>query len=60
MTYRELAEQISRMTPEQKDCDVCVWDSDYETDEFYQEGVELVFATPSCQVLDTDHPIIRF
>jgi hypothetical protein len=36
--------------------------SDYDNyeDEYYQSGVEFVFATDECQVLDVDHPIIRF
>jgi hypothetical protein len=59
MTYRELLNQLQVMTEEQLNCDVCIWDS-YDNDEFHQEGVEVVFATPSCQVLDTGHPIIRF
>ena len=28
--------------------------------EYYQQTVEFVFATDKCQVLDVDHPIIRF
>ena len=31
-----------------------------DEDEYYQASVELVFATDECQVLDVDHPIIRF
>ena len=59
MTYKELLQQLQKMNEEQLNSDVCVWDS-YENDEFYQDGVELVFATEDCQVLDVDHPIIRF
>ena len=59
MTYKELLQQLQKMNEEQLNSDVCVWDS-YENDEFYQAGVGLVFATEDCQVLDVDHPIIRF
>lgn len=59
MTYRELLAQLQQMNNEQLDSDVCIWDC-YENDEFYQEGVEVVFATKECQVLDVNHPIIRF
>lgn len=59
MTYRELLAQLQQLNQEQLDSDVCIWDS-YENDEFYQEGVEVVFATEECQVLDINHPIIRF
>ena len=56
MTYKELLNQLSQLTEEQLNSDVCV----YDTDEYYQQGVELVFATDECQFLDVDHPIIRF
>ena len=60
MTYKELLNQLSQLTEEQLNSDVCVYDEG--TDEYYQQGVgvELVFATDECQVLDVDHPIIRF
>ncbi len=60
MTYKELLQQLQQLTEEQLNCDVAIWNSDYEIDEFYQSGVEFVFATEQCQVLDVDHPIIRF
>lgn len=59
MTYKELLQQLQKMNEEQLNSDVCVWDS-YENDEFHQASVELVFATEECQVLDINHPIIRF
>lgn len=57
-TYKELARKISFFTEEQLNADVCIYDS--TTDEHYQKGVELVFATEKCSVLDTDHPVIQF
>ena len=60
MTYKELLNQLSQLTEEQLNSDVCVYDEG--TDEYYQQGVgvELVFAIDECQFLDVDHPIIRF
>jgi len=58
MTYKELLNQLSQLNEEQLNQDVCVYDS--LADEHYQAGVELVFATDECQVLDVNHPIIRF
>ena len=60
MTYKELLNQLQQLNEEQLNQDVAIWNSDYEIDEFYQSGVEFVFATDECQVLDVDHPIIRF
>jgi len=60
MTYKELLAELQKLTEEQLNSDVAIWNSDYEIDEFYQSGVEFVFATEECQVLDVDHPIIRF
>lgn len=60
MFYKELLEQLQQLNEEQLNSDVCIWNSDEDFDEFYQSGVELVFATKECQVLDVDHPIIRF
>jgi hypothetical protein len=60
MTYKELLNQLQSLTEEQLNQDVCIWNSDYDGDEFYQSGVELVFATDAQSVLDVDHPIIRF
>ena len=58
MTYKELLQQLQQLDEEQMNSDVCVYDEG--TDEYYQLKVELVFATEECQVLDVDHPIIRF
>ena len=58
MTYAELLQQLEQMNEEQLNSDVCVYDEG--VDEYYQLKVELVFATEECQVLDVDHPIIRF
>ena len=56
MTYKELLNQLSQLTEEQLNQDVCVYDEG--ADEYYQQGVgvELVY----CDVLNLDHPIIRF
>ena len=59
MTYKELLEQLQQLNEEQLNQDVAICDKT-ETDEYYQLGVELVFATEECDVLDVDHPIIRF
>jgi len=58
MTYKELLNQLQQFNEEQLNADVCVYDTG--TDEYYQLKVELVFATEECDVLDLDHPIIRF
>ena len=58
MTYKELLQQLQQLSKDQLNEDVCVYDEG--TDEYYQLKVELVFATEECQVLDVDHPIIRF
>lgn len=59
MTYKELLQQLQQLNEEQLNSDVCVWDS-YGQDEYYQQGVEFVFATEECGVLDANHPIIRY
>jgi len=58
MTYKELLNQLQSLTEDQLNQDVAIWDS-YGEDEYYQESVEFVFATET-DVLDVDHPIIRF
>jgi len=58
MTYKELLQQLQQLNEDQLNSDVAVYDTG--TDEYYQLIVELVFATDECQVLDVDHPIIRF
>ncbi len=58
MTYKELLQQLQQLNEEQLNSDVAVYDgNEYE---YYQESVELVFATDAQSVLDIDHPIIRF
>jgi hypothetical protein len=58
MTYRELLQQLQQLNEEQLDTDVAVYD--YCEDEFFQASVGLIFADEDCQVLDVNHPIIRF
>ena len=58
MTYKELLLQLQQLTEEQLNSDVAIYDTG--ADEYYQLKVEFVFATEECQVLDVDHPIIRF
>lgn len=58
MTYKELLNQLQSLTEDQLNEDVCVYDSG--TDEYYQLNVELVYSTQECDVLNLDHPIIRF
>ena len=58
MTYKELLQQLQQLNEDQLNEDVCVYDTG--TDEYYQLKVELVFATEECDVLDENHPIIRF
>ena len=58
MTYKELLSQLQSLTEEQLNQDVCVYDTG--TDEHYQLGVEFVFSTDECDVLDANHPIIRY
>ena len=59
MTYKELLLQLQQLSEDQLNQDVAICSEDDE-DEYYQASVELVFATEECQVLDVDHPIIRF
>ena len=58
MTYKELLQQLQQLNEEQLNQDVCIYDSDYQ--EYYQESVEIVYSTQECDVLNLDHPIIRF
>jgi hypothetical protein len=58
MTYQELLQQLQQLNPEQLISDVVIYDS--YSDEYYQVGVEVVFATEDCGVLDVEHPIISF
>ena len=58
MTYKELLDQLQQLNEEQLNQDVMIQDCDY--DKYYGYKVELVFATDAQNVLDVDHPIIRF
>jgi len=58
MTYKQLLDQLQQLNPEQLDSDVIVWNSNF--DEYYGFKVELVFTTDAQDVLNVDHPIIRF
>ena len=58
MTYKELLQELQQLNEEQLNSDVAIYVPD--VDEYYQKSVELVFATDECQVLDVNHPIIRF
>lgn len=58
MTYKELLQQLQQLNEDQLNEDVCVYDTG--TDEYYQLNVELVYSTQECDVLNLDHPIIRF
>lgn len=58
MTYKELLIQLLQLNLEQLNQDVAIYEPC--ADEYWQDKVELVFATDECQVLDVDHPIIVF
>lgn len=58
MTYRQLKSMIDVFDDAQLDADVCIYDTGI--DEYFQLQVELVFATDAQDVVDINHPIIRF
>ena len=58
MTYQELLNQLQQLNPEQLNQDVAIWDE--VNDEFYQQDVDLLFVDNTQDVLDVNHPIIRF
>jgi hypothetical protein len=58
MTYKELLIQLLQLNLEQLNQDVAIYEPC--ADEYWQDKVELVFATDAQDVLDVDHPIIRF
>ena len=58
MTYKELLSELQSLSEEQLNQDVCVYD--IRSEDYYNCYVELVFATDAQNVLDVDHPIIRF
>ena len=57
MTYKELLNHLQQLNEEQLNQDVMIQDYD---NEYHGYKVELVFATDAQNVLDVDHPIIRF
>jgi hypothetical protein len=57
MTYKEFLAKLQKLNEEQLNQDVAIWDED--NDEFYQQDVDLLFVDDT-DVLDVDHPIIRF
>ena len=58
MTYKELLAELQKLNEEQLNQDVAIWD--VANDEFYQQDVDLLFVDNTQDVLDVDHPIIRF
>ena len=56
MTYRELAEYISNLSEEQKDCDVTVFISGVE--EYYSLSQYPVVEADGDDVLDDGHPYL--
>ena len=58
MTYKELRDALNQLDPDQLNSDVTVYDTG--VDEYYGLNVELVFTTDAVDVLDPNHPIIRF
>ena len=57
MTYKELLNHLQQLNEEQLNQDVMI--QDYDND-YHGYKVELVFATDAQNVLDVDHPVIRF
>jgi len=57
MTYRELLAQLQQFTDEQLDSTATVYDTD--SDEYYG-CTELVYTTEWQDVLDPNHPVIKF
>ena len=58
MTYKELLAELQKLNEEQLNSDVAIWD--VANDEYYQQDVDLLFVDNTQDVLDVDHPIIRF
>jgi len=58
ITYKQLLTELNKLTEEQLNSDVCVFDT--AIDEYFQLNVEFVYATDAQDVLDVGHPIIRF
>jgi hypothetical protein len=58
MTYKELLAELQKLNEEQLNQDVAIWND--LLDEYYQLDVGLVFVDNTQDVLDVDHPVIRF
>jgi hypothetical protein len=58
MTYRELLAQLQQLTEEQLGMDVVVYEKC--ADEYWPLNIELVYTTEEQDVLDPNHPVIRF
>ena len=55
MTYRELIEQLEKLTEEQLECTVTV--QDLYQEEYYSADFDIVVES---DVLDEDHPVLTF
>lgn len=62
MTYKELLQQLQQLSEEQLNQRVVLYDTFGEDGcgEYYSKGIEFVFATEECDVLNVNYPIIRF
>jgi hypothetical protein len=58
MTYKELLAELQKLNEEQLNQDVAIWND--LLDEYYQLDVDLLFVDNTQDVLDVDHPVIRF
>jgi hypothetical protein len=58
MTYKELLNQLQQLDEEQLNQDVALWND--LLDEYYQLDIDLLFVDDTQDVLDVDHPVIRF
>ena len=58
MTYKELLNQLQQLNEEQLNQDVTLWND--LLDEYYQLDIDLLFVDNTQDVLDVDHPVIRF
>ena len=58
MTYQQLLDQLAILTPEQLGCDVTIYDED--NDEYYGSSIDLLFVDSVSDILDVNHPILRF
>ena len=58
MTYQELRDILNTLSEEQLAQDVAIYS--IADDEYYQKDVEVVYTTDAQDVLDENHPVIRF